>query len=146
VLEASGIKHASVNAGGDLRLLGDKAGRPWRIGIQHPRQSGELLATLDLADTSVVTSGDYERYFEADGQRYHHLFDPHSGRPAQLCQSVTVVAREAALADALATAVFVLGPQRGLELLGRYGVEGIIVAADGQRQATAGLTGKVDWR
>ena len=117
VLQAAGVRHASVNAGGDIRLLGDRGDRPWRIGIQHPRKSDAILATLDLADTAVVTSGDYERFFERDGVRYHHLFDPATGQPARRCQSVTVVAPEAMLADALATAVFVLGPGPGLKLL-----------------------------
>ncbi|PLX83527.1 MAG: hypothetical protein C0617_11415 [Desulfuromonas sp.] len=147
VLRRAGISSASVNAGGDLRLLGDKGGRPWKIGLQHPRRQGELLATLDLEGVAVVTSGDYERYFERDGIRYHHLFDPHSGYPASLCRSVTVVAPRADLADALATAAFVLGPERGLSLLeGRPGVEGLVVAADGSRSATSGLEGRLSWR
>jgi len=147
VLAARGVRHAAVNAGGDMRLLGDHEGRRWRIGIQHPRHSEALLATLDLADCAVVTSGDYERYFERDGVRYHHLFDPRSGRPARLCQAVTVVAPRAALADALATAAFVLGPEAGLELLRDYPeVEGLIVAADGSGVTTDGLAGQVQWR
>jgi thiamine biosynthesis lipoprotein len=130
-----------------MRLIGDHEGRRWRIGIQHPRRTDALLATLDLADCAVVTSGDYERYFERDGVRYHHLFDPRSGRPARLCQAVTVVAPQAALADALATATFVLGPEKGLELLRGYpGVEGLIVAADGSSVTTDGLGGRVQWR
>ena len=147
VLQAAGVKHASVDAGGDIRLLGDRGDRLWRIGVQHPRREDAILATLDLADTAVVTSGDYERYFERNGVRYHHLFDPKTGQPARLCQSVTIVAPEAMLADALATAVFVLGPVRGLELLQRFpGCEGLIVAADGSTVTSPGLAGKVTWR
>jgi len=145
VLRQAGIRHASVNAGGDLRLLGDRGDRPWRIGIQHPRRTGELLATLDLRDTAVVTSGDYERYFERDGIRYHHLFDPQTGLPARGCQSVTVVADEAMLADALATAAFVLGPERGLALLRQQQVEGILVTAGGEVLVTPGLQQRVHW-
>lgn len=143
VLRQAGIRHASVNGGGDLRLLGNRGERPWRIGIQHPRRSGELLATLELADVAVVTSGDYERFFEQDGVRYHHLFDPRTGLPARGCQSVTVVAGEAMLADALATAAFVLGPVRGMALLQQQQVEGIIVTADGELLVTAGLQTQV---
>lgn len=147
VLARHGVTRASVNAGGDIRLLGDRGGRPWRIGIQHPRRTQALLATLDLADTAVVTSGDYERFFELDGVRYHHLFDPASGRPARRCQAVTVVAPQAMLADALATAAFVLGPERGRQLLAAFpGVEGLIVAADGSSVTTPGLAGRVKWR
>jgi len=145
VLRQAGVLHASVNAGGDLRLLGDRGDRPWRIGIQHPRRSGELLATLELAGTAVVTSGDYERSFERDGIRYHHLFDPQTGRPARDCQSVTVVADEAMLADALATAVFVLGPERGMAFLQQFRAEGILVTANGEVLVTPGLQQQVRW-
>jgi len=120
VLREQGVTSAAVNAGGDIALLGSKQGRPWRIGVQHPRHAGEVLATVVAVDRAVVTSGDYERYFERGGRRYHHLFDPQRGYPADLCQSVTVLAPEAMLADALATALFVLGPERGLALLHGY--------------------------
>ncbi len=116
-LREYGVRSATVNAGGDIRLLGDKNGQPWRIGIQHPRQQDALLLTLKVKDQAVVSSGDYERFFEFNGVRYHHIFDPASGRPARQCQSVTVVADDAASADALATAAFVLGPVDGLKLL-----------------------------
>lgn len=140
ILREAGIENASVNAGGDLRLLGRRGERPWRIGIRHPRSAEELLATLELTDRAVVTSGDYERYFELDGLRYHHLFDPRSGRPARLVRSVTLVADSALLADALATAVFVLGPEAGMKLLSAYpGVEALIVDAQGLRHETAGM-------
>lgn len=140
LLRQSGIANASVNAGGDLRLLGRRGERPWRIGIRHPRSAEELLATLELTDRAVVTSGDYERYYEQDGRRYHHLFDPRSGQPARLVRSVTLVADSAMLADALATAVFVLGTESGLELLSAYpGVEALIVDAQGLLHETAGM-------
>ncbi len=146
VLTQAGITSATVNAGGDIRLVGSRQGRPWRIGIQHPRRQGALLATLELSATSVVTSGDYERFFERDGLRYHHLFDPRTGYPGTLCQSVTIVADSAALADALATAVFVLGPQHGMALLSETpGAEGMIVAADGTVSVSAGLKDRVRW-
>ncbi len=147
LLRQAGIESASVNAGGDIGLLGGHGERSWRIGIQHPRRAGELLATIDARDQAVVTSGDYERFFERDGVRYHHIFDPHSGQPARGCQSVSVVADSAALADALATAAFVLGPQRGLQLLEEsQQVEGLIVAADGHIVTTAGLKDRLEWR
>jgi len=143
VMEEAGIRHAAVNAGGDIRLLGDKLGGPWRIGVQHPRDSGKILARLALQDVAVVTSGDYERFFMRDGHRYHHLFDPATGYPADRCQSVTVVAPRADLADALATAAFVLGPKKGLDFLKSYPeVEGMIVDAAGQLTATPGLKGR----
>jgi thiamine biosynthesis lipoprotein len=146
ILQAAGIQRATVNAGGDIRLLGDHQGRPWRIGIQHPRQPQAVLATLLLADVAVVTSGDYERAFDIDGVRYHHLLDPRTGLPARGCQSVTIVAKTAMQADALATAAFVLGPVDGLALLERLpAVEGLIVAADGSTHLTGGLAERVQW-
>ncbi len=147
ILAEAGIARASVNAGGDLRLLGDRGDRPWRVGIQHPRKSGAVLATLEMADTAIVTSGDYERYFEQGATRYHHLFDPATGYPARLSQSVTLVAANAALADALATAVFVLGPERGLALLEQFpGAEGVVIDAQGTAHVSAGLKERVQWR
>jgi thiamine biosynthesis lipoprotein len=144
VLREYGVTSAAVNAGGDIGLLGRKQGRPWRIGVQHPRRPGEVLVTLEAVDRAVVTSGDYERYFERGGRRYHHLFDPQTGYPADRCQSVTVLAPGAMLADGLATALFVLGPERGLALLRDYpGVDALIVAADGRLHATPALAGVI---
>jgi len=141
VLKEHGLASAAVNAGGDMYLLGQRPERPWRIGIQHPRQKDAVLETVEVRDRAVVTSGDYERFFEQDGQRYHHIFDPQSGFPARGCQSVTVIADSVALGDALATALFVLGPQEGLRLLDQYpGTEALIVAADGSLHASLGWT------
>lgn len=142
VLREHGITSAAINAGGDIGLLGGKGERPWRVAIQHPRRGDGVLATIEQRGGAVVTSGDYERFFERDGQRYHHLFDPHSGTPAQSCQSVTVIAPSAILADALATALFVLGPEAGLAMLRDYpGCEALIVAADGRVKRSPGLAG-----
>lgn len=139
ILKQHGITHGAVNAGGDMYLLGQKSQRPWRIGIQHPRRQGEVLATIQTQDRAVVTSGDYERFFEQDGQRYHHIFDPQTGMPARGCQSVTVISDSVALGDALATALFVLGPQSGLDLLAKYPqAEGLILAADGTQHPSPG--------
>jgi thiamine biosynthesis lipoprotein len=142
-LQAAGIRHASVNAGGDLRLIGDRGGRPWRIGIQHPRDPQGVLVTLELADAAVVTSGDYERFFEVDGVRYHHILDPRVGRPADACRSVTVVAASAAEADALATAAFVLGPEAGRRLVESRGGLALFVAADGEVSLSEALKNRV---
>lgn len=147
VLAKRGIAHASVNAGGDLRVRGSKVSRPWRIGIQHPRRKGEVIAVVPLENRALVTSGDYERYFELDGVRYHHLFDPETGRPARGSMSVTVVAETTARADALATIAFVRGPERGIAFLeNQDDVEGLIIDADGRRLVTDGLKGNVEWR
>ena len=132
-LTRSGIRNAIIDAGGDLRVAGARPGRKfWRIGVQHPREQGALLMTFEMKDAAIVTSGDYERFFVAEGVRYHHILDPASGQPARGCQSVTVIAPTAAEADACSTAAFVLGPDRGLAFLkARPGVRGVIVDADG---------------
>lgn len=146
LLKQAGVESATVNAGGDLRLIGDRRGRPWRIGIQHPRRSGDILLRLDLTDRAVVTSGDYERFFAVDGKRYHHILDARTGYPATGCQSVTVIAADAGLADALATAAFVLGPEAGLEMLSQFpDVDGLLVAADGEVVTTPGLKERLQW-
>jgi len=109
-LHELGIHNAIVNAGGDLRAIGQHGDRPWRIGIRHPRQDS-ILASVEISgDASVFTSGDYERFFEVDGKRYHHILDPRTGYPADKTTSVTVIHDNAATADAAATALFVAGP------------------------------------
>jgi len=136
VLEANGVSRAMVNAGGDMRVIG----RIWRIGIQHPREANSVLGILRLKDEAVATSGDYQRYFIKDGVRYHHIIDPRTGWPATDCMSVTIVAKEAAMADALATGCFVLGPKLGMELIRSLpGVEGIIVSSEGKVLASSEL-------
>jgi FAD:protein FMN transferase len=145
VLRQHGVQNASVNAGGDLRLLGDHQGRPWRIAIQHPRQTDQVLAIIPAADQAVITSGDYERFFLAEGLRYHHLLDPISGFPASASQSVTVVAAEAMLADALATAAFIMGPADGLPFIESFGAEGLVVDSAGLIHLSAGLRERIVW-
>jgi FAD:protein FMN transferase len=109
-LRGVGITNALVNAGGNLRAIGRRGGRPWRIGIRRPRSAG-VLATLELGeDESVLTSGDYERFFMYDGKRYHHILDPRTGYPAQGAMAATVICRGAAEGDAAATALVVTGP------------------------------------
>jgi len=145
VLKKHGINNGAVNAGGDMYLLGQHPEHPWRIGIQHPREQDGILATVQVRDKAVVTSGDYERFFEQDGHRYHHIFDPETGSSARGCQSATVITKSVALGDALATALFVLGPQKGLELLAEYpGSEGLIVAADGTLHPSTGWASYAD--
>ena len=129
-LKKSGIHSGLVEAGGDLRILGLHPRRNrWKIGVRHPRsQAGELIGVIETDETSIATSGDYERYFIKDGKRYHHILDPNTGFPASGCVSVTIVTESALMADALATAVFVLGHEEGMSLIDRLeGVEGLIL-------------------
>ncbi|MCK5146520.1 FAD:protein FMN transferase [bacterium] len=129
-LRSCGISAGIVDAGGDLRTFGRHPYMPnWGIGIRNPRAGqSSLYAVLRLDSAAVATSGDYERYFEFDGERYHHLLNPFTGYPARGCVSVTVVAPEAMLADAYATAIFIMGPKEGMTFLeNNKDIEGMIV-------------------
>jgi thiamine biosynthesis lipoprotein len=139
-LQSCGITHAVINAGGDLYCLGDRVGSSWRIGIQHPRKPSDVIAVVALRDQAAATSGDYQRYFIHQGERYHHILDPVTGSPAKSSQSATVIADTVELADALATASFVLGSERGIPLLESIAnVEGMIVDSEGQKHYTRGF-------
>lgn len=116
-LEAQGIHDYIVDGGGDIRLSGSNIGRPWKVGIADPRRRGKLYSALTLDNGAIVTSGDYESFFEKDGVRYHHILEPATGWPARRSVAVTVIAPSAMDADALATGLFVVGPERGLELV-----------------------------
>ncbi len=122
---------AILDAGGDLRFLGSPpGGGPWKVGIKHPRGDG-LLGVVTADGGSVATSGDYQHWFELDGVRYHHILDPDTGYPARGAMSVTVLTERCMDADAFATAVFVLGPRRGMRLVEREeGVEAVIVTGE----------------
>lgn len=133
LLQRAGVSQASVAAGGDSRIIGDRRGKPWTVGIQHPREADKMSAVLPLVDTAVSTSGDYERFFERDGVRYHHILDPSTGRSATGSWSVTILGPEATLTDALSTSVFVLGPERGLKLVNSLpGIDAIIIDPQGR--------------
>lgn len=139
-LRKLGIEHAMVNAGGDTRLLGDRRGKPWIVGVRDPRNEGKMVTRLPLENESISTSGDYERYFEEDGVRYHHILVPGTGDVARAVRSATVIGPDATLTDGLSTTVFVLGVERGMELVSRLpGVEAVIVDKDGRIFYSDGL-------
>lgn len=129
VLKRHGYEDFMVEAGGDLRIAASDLTRGRRrIWVRHPRDREQLFAAIKLDAGAVATSGDYERYFELDGTRYHHILNPKTGYPGKPCVSVTILAKSAAKADALTTAIFVLGPKRGMELIEQTpGVEGLII-------------------
>jgi len=149
VMKEAGIRNALISAGGDIYGLGAPPGKEsWRIGIRHPRDRTDLLGILELKDRAVATSGDYENFFEVDGKRYCHIMDPETGRPVQGIMSVTIIADTAAEADALATAVFPLGADKGMKLIESLeGVDGIIVtgseADDMKIMMSSGLENKL---
>jgi thiamine biosynthesis lipoprotein len=135
-----GILHGQVTAGGDTRLLGDRVGRPWIIGIQDPRDDTRLVTRIPLEDEAIATSGDYERYFDEDGIRYHHIIDPDSGDSARKVRSVTIIGPDATFTDAFSTSVFVLGAEAGLAFIeARVGYEAVIVDGEGRMHFSTGL-------
>lgn len=135
-----GIDNALVTAGGDSRVIGDRWGRPWTIGVRDPRDKNRLVALLPLTDVAVSTSGDYERYFEEDGVRYHHIINPASGDSARELQSVTIIGSDATTTDALSTSVFVLGLKAGLELVDSLAdIDAILVDRHGTLHYSTGL-------
>ena len=143
ILRAHGLSRFIVDGGGDLYVAGEKAeGRPWVIGVQHPRDRGRLVAELPLPEGAVVTSGDYERYFEIEGRRYHHIIDLRTGYPATGSVSATVFSADATLADALATGLFVMGPKGLSKLEAMPGVEAAVFSPDGRIEFTSGLKGR----
>ncbi|HHT73902.1 MAG TPA: FAD:protein FMN transferase [Firmicutes bacterium] len=135
------MQRAIVNAGGDISVIGARPdGTPWRVGVQNPNDPSQISWVIPLQNNSVVTSGDYQRFFIQDGARWHHILDPRTGYPARELKSVTIVAQSAARADALSTAVFVLGWEKGKELVEKLpGVEGILVGSDNQVWISSGL-------
>ena len=146
IMQEMGVKNFILNAGGDMIIRGRKGNKPWRIGLQHPRKKGEVFAHLDVDKerAAIVTSGDYERYFEHKGKRYHHILDPATGYPAWRLMNSTIVADDAATADAVCTAVFVMGHEAGMRLIDSLeGVEGVLVDHDRNVYISKGLKGKV---
>ena len=148
ILRADGISDFLIQSGGDLYAGGRRGDRPWRAGIRDPRGPVDrIFAAMNVGDETFSTSGDYERYFIRDGRRYHHILDPDEGAPARGCRSVTIVARQAILADALSTGVFVLGPQAGMALIEKLpDVEGVIVTDGNAVLVSSGLTGRLERR
>ena len=143
IYKKHGIKSAYINLGGNVVVLGAKPdGKSWRIGIQNPRkENGFYLGIVDVTDKAIVTSGDYERFFEKDGVRYHHILDPKTGYPADSgLISASIITDVSMDADALSTAVFVLGLEKGMALVeGLEGVEAIFVTKDKEVYATEGI-------
>jgi FAD:protein FMN transferase len=141
ILKRLGIEHAHIAAGGDSRVIGDRRGRPWMIGIRDPRRDGALVATLPLIDTAISTSGDYERCFVgADGARHHHIVDPASGRSPTTVRSVTVLAADGLTCEALSKTVFVQGIERGLATIDKVpGADAIVVDAEGRLIHSSGM-------
>ncbi len=140
ILQAFGVKHASVGAGGDSRVIGDKFGRPWLIGIKNPRADAVAI-TLPLEDVAVSTSGDYERYFIDDkGERVHHIINPRTGKSTNGINSVTIIGPLGFDTDPLSTSVFVMGAEKGMALINRLpGFDAVIISSEGKVSYSKGL-------
>jgi thiamine biosynthesis lipoprotein len=140
ILKARGIREALVSAGGDSRVLGDRHGRPWLIGIRDPRKPEGNIAVLPLADAAISTSGDYERYFEKDGVRYHHIINPKTGKSPSGVRSVTVIGPDSITNEGLTKSVFIMGPARGLKLIESMpGIDAVVVDDKGKLHYSNGL-------
>jgi thiamine biosynthesis lipoprotein len=140
ILKRLGVANAVVAAGGDSHVMGDRRGRPWSIAIRDPRDPKRVVAVLPLQDTSISTSGDYERFFERDGVRHHHLIDPKTGTSPSALHSVTILAADGLTSEALSKCVFVMGLARGMRLVeSQPGVDAVIVDAAGTLHFSSGL-------
>jgi len=140
LLRESGIESAMASAGGDTRLLGDRRGKPWIVGVRDPDDEEGLVTRLGLVDEAVSTSGDYERFFVEDGVRYHHILNPGTGRSASSVRSVSIIGPDATMTDGLSTSVFVLGAEKGIELIETLeGYEAIVVDNDRGVRFSTGL-------
>lgn len=140
-IAAQGARHALINAGGDVGVLGDRGGQPWRVAIADPQRPTRPKALISLSNGAVATSGDYEVYFDRE-RLYHHIVNPATGRSPHSDTSVSVRAPRAVLADALSTACFVMRPgQARAFLANRPGLEGLILTRAGQRYQTPGFLG-----
>lgn len=146
-LKAQGITSALINAGGNVRVVGSRPdGKPWRIGVQHPRNPEEVIAKLALTSWDTMeTSGDYQRFIIRDNVRYSHILDPRTGKQPAEVASVTMVMNNSTDGDVFSTALFVLGVEQGMVALQQFpGVEAIFVTTDGRIIPTPGLAGKIE--
>ncbi len=142
-LKQNGVKKAIIKAGGDMFVFNDYNKKPFKIGIRHPRKEG-LLAELDVLNGSVATSGDYERFFIKGGRRFHHILNPKTGYPSEGILSATIIAKDPVVSDALSTAVFVLGKDKGMRLIDELpDVEGIIVDSNERVFKSSGFVGTI---
>jgi len=146
-LKKEGIRSGLVSIAGDIRTFGMKPDKsPWTIGIKNPRQTAEkdeIIAKIRLSDNAISTAGDYERFFLLDGRRYHHLLDPKTGYPPELCRSVSVIAGKGVITDGFDNAVFILGPEKGMKLAKEMGIDAMIIDSSGTIHMTDAIKEKI---
>jgi len=140
ILTKNGVKHGLISAGGDTRIIGDHRGRSWLTGIRHPRKPNKSAIVIPLKDIAISTSGDYERYFLADGERFHHIISPKTGKSIKSVQSVSVIGPDSTTCDALSTSLFILGSKKALTLINRIAnFDAIIIDSNGKLLFSDGL-------
>ncbi|TNF54933.1 FAD:protein FMN transferase [bacterium] len=152
ILKGKGMQAALVAIAGDIKGFGLKPDqKPWKVGIQNPRSPGdaseggeEIFATLYLENSAISTSGDYQRFFIEQGQRYHHIIDPRTGYPSSDVISVSVIAPEGLLSDGLSTGIFILGREKGMELLESLGYSGVLIDRKKKIYITEDLKGRIE--
>ena len=141
ILQARGFQHALVTAGGDSRIIGDRMGRPWVIGIRNPDDKDQVVTRIPIVNSAMSTSGDYERYFDEGGVRYHHIIDPRTGHSASKVRSATILGPTATETDGMSKTAFVLGPEKALEIINRLPqYDAIFVTPEGKVLYSNGLT------
>ncbi len=149
ILKEHGIKSGLVAIGGEIHTFGEKPdGKRWKIGIKDPdpdTDENDIIAAIELSDSSISTSGDYQRFFILNGKKYHHILNPVTGKPADLCKSVTVIGKANSITDAIATGVFVSGPDIGLKLLKENGLNGVIIDQKNNLIITPELDKKIEF-
>jgi thiamine biosynthesis lipoprotein len=140
ILQKQGVTRAMVNAGGDTRIIGDRFGKPWVVGIRDPDHENKMFLRMPLSDTAFSTSGDYERYFDEDGKRFHHIIDPKTGDSARKVRTVTVISGTATRTDALTKSVFIMGAEEGIAFINTLpDVDAVAVSPDGKVTYSRGL-------
>jgi len=140
ILRAAGVVNALVSAGGDTRVIGERWGRSWKVGIRDPRKRDGVVTMIPLKDLAISTSGDYERYFEEDGVRYHHILNPGTGQSTSAVHSASIIGSNATSTDALSTSLFVMGVEKGLQLIDSLpDTEAVIIDNQGRMHYSAGL-------
>jgi thiamine biosynthesis lipoprotein len=142
ILQSMGIGHAVVSAGGDSRVIGDRFGKPWIVGIRNPRSPDPdaVITRIPLEDAAISTSGDYERFFDEGGVRYHHIIDPKTGHSASKVLSATIIGPTATRTDGLSKTAFVLGPEETLRIINKLDdVDAVLVTPDGRILYSKGL-------
>jgi FAD:protein FMN transferase len=140
ILKGRGIERALVTAGGDSRIIGDRMGRPWLVAVRHPDNPNKVVTRIPLANSAVSTSGDYERFFDEGGVRYHHIIDPRTGHSASKVRSATILAPTATQTDGMSKTAFVLGPEKALEIINRLPeYDAVFVLPDGRVLYSNGL-------